>query len=149
MKRKSRFWEEKPLSRMTPDEWNSLCDGCGKCCLNKLEDEDTGDIHYTNVACRLLDLDHIRCTRFEERTRLVPDCTVLTSGNLSSLGWLPTTCAYRLIFEGKPLPTWHHLISGSAESIHEVGRSIRGKCISERVAGNFENHLIDIEKLDG
>lgn len=148
MKNTRRFWETKSLSQMTPDEWGSLCDGCGKCCLHKLEDAETGDIHYTEVACRLLDLDCIRCTRYGQRTRWVPDCTVLTPGNLASLGWLPETCAYRLVAAGRPLPRWHHLISGSGDSIHAAGKSILGKCLSEREAGDLEDHLIDIKTID-
>lgn len=116
---------------MSAEEWESLCDGCGLCCLHKLQDEDTGEIFYTDVACRLLDLDCCRCTRYADRHRLVADCVRLTKDNLDELEWMPETCAYRRIYEGKPLPAWHRLITGDAESVHRAGASIKGRAVGE------------------
>lgn len=139
------FWKEKSLAEMTPAEWESLCDGCGRCCLHKLEDEDTGDVVYTNVACRLLDTERCRCTRYAERKRLVPDCVVLTPRNLADLPWMPGTCAYRLLFEGRDLPWWHPLVSGDPGTVREAGISMSGRTISERNAGDLEDHVIALE----
>lgn len=139
----TRFWETKPLSELTPDEWESLCDGCGKCCLHKLEDEDTGEIAYTNVACRLLDIGTCRCSAYEQRHRLVPDCVKITPDNIREHAWLPQTCAYRLLAEGKPLAWWHPLVSGNPETVHEAGISVRGRSVSERRAGDLEDHVVD------
>ncbi len=116
---------------MSPAEWESLCDGCAQCCLAKIEDIDTGDVHYTDVVCRYLDTEKCRCTAYSERTKLVPDCVKLTPDNLGQLRWMPETCAYRLLYEGKPLPDWHPLVSGSESSVHDAGVSVRGRCISE------------------
>lgn len=137
------FWIEKSLEEMNAEEWESLCDGCGRCCLLKLQDFDTGEVSYTSVACRLLDLDKCQCTRYTERRRLVPDCVKLTPGNISDLKWMPSTCAYRLLYEGKPLEPWHPLVSGSSQSVHEAGISIRHRAISEREAGDIENYILD------
>jgi uncharacterized cysteine cluster protein YcgN (CxxCxxCC family) len=137
------FWKTKALSRLTPEEWESLCDGCGKCCLEKLEDEDTGEIAFTEVACRLLDLESCRCRNYVERRRFVPDCMPLTPRNVRTLHWMPSTCAYRLMVEGKDLPDWHPLISGDPDSVHEAGQSVRGRAISEKDAGDLEDHVVD------
>lgn len=135
------FWEIKSLSDMTVDEWEALCDGCGKCCLHKLEDLNTHKVHYTHVACRLLDTKTIHCTNYVRRKHLVPDCLQLSPDNITLYKWLPKTCAYRLLAEGKPLYNWHPLISGRSETVHEAGISVKGKCISEREAGDLQNHL--------
>ncbi|MDE3121331.1 MAG: YcgN family cysteine cluster protein [Paracoccaceae bacterium] len=126
-----RFWE-KPLTSLTPREWEALCDGCGKCCLNKLEDEETAEIAFTRVACRLLDGETCRCAQYEIRKQFVPECVVLTPGNIGDIAyWMPVTCAYRLRFEGKPLYDWHPLISGSPDSVHEAGISVKGWTVPE------------------
>lgn len=141
----SRFWEEKPLAAMTRDEWESLCDGCGKCCLHKLEDEETGEVFPTNVACRLLDRRSAQCKDYRNRRSFVPDCVRLTPAKLKRIDWLPASCAYRLVEAGQPLPAWHHLVSGSRETIHEAKASVRGWTISEDDAGELEYHVIERE----
>jgi uncharacterized cysteine cluster protein YcgN (CxxCxxCC family) len=125
------FWKTKTLEEMTPSEWESLCDGCGRCCLHKFEDIDTGEILYTNVACKLLDMKRIRCTEYQERSRLVPTCLTLNPDLARQLRWMPKTCAYRLLAEGRDLEWWHPLVSGDPNVVHEVGISIRGQAISE------------------
>ena len=139
-----KFWE-KPLAALDRGEWEALCDGCGKCCLHKVEDEDTGEIHPTNVACRLLDRHSGRCANYRGRRAYVPDCVRLTAGGVSRLQWLPSTCAYRLRSEGKPLPDWHHLISGDPEAVHRAGVSVRGWTVGEDEAGELEHHLVERE----
>lgn len=137
------FWEEKPLAKMNQQEWESLCDGCGKCCLHKLEDEDTGEIHHTDVACRFLDPETIQCGKYLTRQRYVGNCVVMSADLLHKLPWMPSTCAYRLLYEGKPLADWHPLISGDPKSVVAAGQSIKGRSVDERVAGDFEDHLVD------
>ncbi len=137
-----RFWE-KPIETLDRGEWEALCDGCGKCCMHKIEDEDTGRIHDTNVACRLLDLETARCSDYRRRRFLVPDCIRLSRAKIDRFPWLPETCAYRLRAEGQPLFDWHYLISGSRESVHEAGISIRGRAISESVAGPLDTHVLE------
>jgi len=127
-----RFWERKPLRQLNPREWEALCDGCGKCCLNKLEDEDTGEVDLTCVACRLLDNETCRCAQYEIRHQFVPECIVLRPENIDEHAyWMPQTCAYRLLWEGKPLFDWHPLISGTAESVHSAGVSVRNRTVPE------------------
>ncbi len=137
------FWKEKSLADMSRTEWESLCDGCGKCCLHKLEDEDTGEIHHTNVACRFLDPEKTTCSKYLTRQRYVGNCVVMSPELLSTLPWMPSTCAYRLLHEGKDLYDWHPLISGESDSVHKAGQSVRGKSVDERVAGDFEDHLVE------
>jgi len=139
----ARFWETKSLEAMNRAEWEALCDGCGKCCLHKLEDEETGELFPTNIACRLLDRRTGRCSDYKHRHAYVPECVRLTPAKLCQLDWLPSTCAYRLLAEGESLPEWHPLITGDAESVHRAGESVRGWTISEDDAGDFENHLVD------
>jgi len=136
------FWKAKRLDEMTRDEWESLCDGCAKCCLAKLEDEDTGEIAYTNVACRLLDLGTCRCTKYPVRSKYVPDCITLTPGNIAELRWMPSTCAYRLIAEGKDLPSWHPLVSGDPDSVHKRGLSVRGRAVPEDDVLDLEDFIV-------
>lgn len=138
------FWE-KPLRELSRPEWESLCDGCGKCCLHKMEDETTGAIYPTNVTCKLLDRHSCRCSNYRERKAFVPDCVRLTAELAGKLSWLPSTCAYRLRSEGKPLPDWHHLVSGDPEAVHRAGMSVRGWTISETDAGDLEHHLTERE----
>lgn len=126
------FWRTKRLDEMNSAEWESLCDGCGRCCLKKLEDEDSGHIVYTDVACRLLDRTRCRCKRYAKRTELVADCVRLEPGLTREFDWLPTTCAYRRLAEGKPLEWWHPLVSGDPESVHRAGISVRGRTFAER-----------------
>lgn len=137
------FWRAKTLAEMSRTEWESLCDGCGKCCLHKLR-EKSGALKLTNVACRLLDTDSCRCTNYPRRKALVPDCVVLTPASLPGIDWLPSTCAYRLAQDGKDLPDWHPLVSGEEASVHTAGISMGGRCISERDAGPLEDHVIPI-----
>jgi uncharacterized protein len=139
---RARFWEE-PIESLNREEWEALCDGCGKCCLHKLEDERTGRLHATNVACRLLDRTSCRCSNYKLRRVFVPDCVRLDAAKMREIDWLPKTCAYRLRGEGKPLADWHYLVSGSRETVHEAGISVRGWTISEDDAGDLDHHLVD------
>ncbi len=140
-----RFWETKSLPEMSQQEWEALCDGCGRCCLNKLEDEETGAIFWTNVACRLLDGETCRCRDYSRRHARVPDCLRLTPESVPELAWLPPTCAYRLVGEGKDLYWWHPLVSGDPEDVHRAGISVRGRVVPEtRVEEeDLEDHIVD------
>jgi hypothetical protein len=126
------FWKRKSLAEMNADEWESLCDSCGLCCMHKLEDEDTGEVLYTNLACKLLDIESCRCTDYANRAKRVSDCLVLSPGSTEAFEWLPASCAYRLLAHGKELPEWHPLITGNPDSAHEAGISVRGKVVSEK-----------------
>lgn len=127
-----RFWERFPMEELPRHEWEALCDGCGKCCLLKLEDAETGAIEYTNVSCRLLENDTCRCGNYALRKQIVKDCVVIRPDNIERvLNWIPLTCAYRLVYDGQPLPDWHPLISGKADSVHEAGISLVGRMIPE------------------
>jgi uncharacterized cysteine cluster protein YcgN (CxxCxxCC family) len=138
-----RFWEDIPLDKLDRGQWEALCDGCGKCCLHKLEDEETGELFATNVACRLLDRRTAQCSDYRHRRAYVPDCVRLTPGNVSSIDWLPSTCAYRLRAEGRPLPDWHYLVCGDREAVKRAGESVSGWTISEDDAGELEHHMVD------
>ena len=138
------FWEL-PLGELNRVEWESLCDGCGHCCLHKLEDEETGEIAGTNVACKLLDTETARCTDYRHRKAYVPDCLRLTLTLVDTVPWLPGTCAYRLRAEGRPLPEWHPLLTGSREAMIAAGACVAGKVVSERDAGPLEHHVVEWE----
>lgn len=138
-----KFWESKTLAKMTAEEWESLCDNCGKCCLIKLEDEDTGEIAFTSVVCDLIDLDTCRCTRYSERCSLVPECIDLKQHDFAEYNWLPSTCAYRLLTDGEPLPNWHPLNSGTPESVKDAGVSIASYAIKESQVNDPEDHIIE------
>ncbi len=137
------FWKKKVLTEMSRAEWESLCDGCGKCCLNKLEDDESGEVRYTNVACRLLDLHSCQCVSYDDRKRYVPDCQTLSPKNIHKFYWLPKTCAYRLLAEGNDLPWWHPLISGDAETVHQALVSVRGRAVSERNVEDLEDYVVN------
>lgn len=136
-----KFWEM-PLESLNRAEWEALCDGCGQCCLHKVEDADTGDYYRTNVACKLLDLKTARCSDYRYRRAYVPDCMRLTLRNVDSFDWLPETCAYRRRAQGKPLPDWHYLICGDREAVHRSDATVIGRVISETDAGPIENHIV-------
>ena len=137
------FWKTTPLDRMTAAQWESLCDGCGRCCLHKLRDEDTEELSFTNVSCRLLDTTTCRCRKYETRRKFVPDCVSLTPTTLKDIDWLPPSCAYRLVAEGKDLAWWHPLVSGNPETVHSAGVSVRGRALDERRAGLLDHHIVD------
>jgi uncharacterized cysteine cluster protein YcgN (CxxCxxCC family) len=139
---RDRFWEL-PLAELAREEWEALCDGCGRCCLHKLEDEDTGAIAHTNVACKLLDTRTALCGDYRHRKAFVPDCLRLTPRLVAQISWLPDSCAYRLRADGEALPEWHYLLSGDRRTVHESGPGVAGRVISETVAGPLEQHVID------
>ncbi len=141
------FWEAKSLDELDATEWEALCDGCGKCCLHKLEDADTLELHFTNVACRLLDLENCRCGDYKARTRHVPDCMVLNAAQVEKIDWLPETCAYYLRAADRPLPDWHPLVSGDPDSVHRDGQSVRGWCVTEEESGDLWGHLVPLGRI--
>jgi uncharacterized cysteine cluster protein YcgN (CxxCxxCC family) len=142
-KEKLPFWKTKTLEQMTSKEWESLCDGCGKCCTYKLEYEETGELAQTNVACRLFDGNSCRCSDYKDRKKVVPDCILLTPKVVRKMNWLPNTCAYRLVMQNKDLYWWHPLISGDPETVHQAGVSARGRVINELDAGPLEHHVVE------
>ena len=139
------FWKTKSLAELNDSEWESLCDGCGRCCLVKLEDEDDGTIYFTDIGCRLLDSASCRCGDYANRTARVHDCVRLTADNLAELNWLPPTCAYRLVAAGRDLYWWHPLVSGDADTVHAAGISVRGRTISEIGLSDaeLEDHVVE------
>jgi uncharacterized cysteine cluster protein YcgN (CxxCxxCC family) len=139
------FWRRKSMAEMSPREWESLCDGCGKCCVLKLEDEDTGELFHTDVTCKLLDLHTCRCSRYAERQKFVPDCVKLSPDNVGSLHFMPSTCAYRLLAAGEDLPWWHPLVSGRRDTVHKAGISVRHRVISEEEIdeADLPNRIVD------
>lgn len=140
------FWKHKPLKSLTSEEWEALCDGCGKCCLNKLEDEDTGEVALTRIACRLLDDQSCKCGQYPIRHQFIPDCIVLKPSNIDENAyWMPKTCAYRLLWSGQPLFDWHPLISGNPETVHTANISVRGLTLSEFDINeeDWEDHIIE------
>ena len=139
---RDRFWEL-DLGELSRAEWEALCDGCGKCCLHKLEDADTGAIEETNVACKLLDTGTARCSDYRNRKAYVPDCLRLTPRLVREVSWLPASCAYRRRAEGKPIPAWHHLLTGDRRAMMEQGHSVAGRVVSEVDAGPLEHHIVD------
>ena len=142
------FWRRKALSEMTVKEWESLCDGCGKCCLIKLEDADNGELFFTDVACHLLDLKSCRCGNYENRQKLVDDCVVLTPQTIDEAHFMPSTCAYRLLAEGKDLYWWHHLVCGDFDTVHRASISVQGRAVSEKKVPDqaLEDHIVDWPK---
>jgi uncharacterized cysteine cluster protein YcgN (CxxCxxCC family) len=143
---RKQFWETVPLAKMSPEEWEALCDGCGRCCLNKLEDPDTGEVALTRVACRLLDNETCQCGQYDIRKTLVPECIVLTPNTIKDVAyWLPNTCAYKLLSDGKPLYDWHPLISGTADTVHGAGVSVQGWTVPEFEVPEeeWEDHIIE------
>jgi uncharacterized cysteine cluster protein YcgN (CxxCxxCC family) len=143
---KHRFWETTPLHQMTPEEWEALCDGCGRCCLNKLEDIDTDELIFTRVACRLFDDTTCRCANYTERKKIVPECVVLTPENLNEIAyWMPDTCAYRLLHQGNRLPEWHPLVTGDPHSTHKAGISMLDRTVSEHMVPveDWEDYPLD------
>ncbi|EBI0222938.1 YcgN family cysteine cluster protein [Salmonella enterica] len=137
------FWQRKTLDEMTDAEWESLCDGCGQCCLHKLMDEDTDEIYFTNVACRQLNIKTCQCRHYERRFEFEPDCIKLTRENLPDFEWLPMTCAYRLLAEGKLLPTWHPLLTGSKAAMHGERISVRHIAVKESEVRDWQDHILN------
>jgi uncharacterized protein len=142
VRKKKNFWEYKKLDEMTHIEWELLCDHCGMCCLHKIKDEEMGEIHYTCVACRFLDITHCKCRNYPTRQEVQPDCITLTPGTVKDYPWLPASCAYRLLAEGNPLPPWHHLLTNQPDSIHKAQRSAAHFAVPECDVNYLEDYLI-------
>ncbi len=142
------YWRHTPLDQMSTDEWERLCDGCGKCCVIKLEDYDDGTIYYTDIGCTLLDGSTCSCTNYPKRKSIVPDCVILSPSNLDALPWMPQTCAYRLLHEGKDLPNWHPLVTGDPSTTHTSGHSVMGKIFTEGdiAEDDYPDHIKDWDK---
>lgn len=137
------FWQDVPLEQLDRGQWEALCDGCGKCCVHKLEDEETGELLATNVSCKLLDRASAQCSNYRHRHAFVEECVRLSRDNVHEIDWLPSTCAYRLRRAGEQLPRWHYLVCGDREAVHRAGESVRGWTVSEVDAGELENHIVD------
>jgi len=140
----SEWWNDTPLAQLDARQWEALCDGCARCCLHKLEDADSGEVYYTRVRCRHLVEETCQCSDYPRRSQMVPDCIQLEPGNVDALDWLPHTCAYRLRAHGMPLPDWHYLVSGSRDTVHEAGISIRGQAISDEYVhpDGYDEHIV-------
>lgn len=145
MSRRLPFWKAKALNEMTDTEWESLCDGCGKCCLFKVEDTETGQVHYTDIACRMLNLDTCRCKIYEHRFEVIKDCLLLTYEKLQEIDWLPESCAYRRLNESKDLPSWHPLVSGNPDTVRHAGISVCGRAVPELSVDliTIDDHVVD------
>ncbi len=143
MKAPKPFWKTKSLGEMSKAEWESLCDGCGRCCLHKLRYDDTGALAFTNVACRLLDANTCQCKKYPTRQQYVPDCVSLTPESLSEIDWLPPSCAYVRVAKGQDLAWWHPLVSGDPTTVHSAGVSVAGRAVDERYAGPLEHHIVE------
>ncbi|MBT3197171.1 MAG: YcgN family cysteine cluster protein [Gammaproteobacteria bacterium] len=141
---RDRFWERFTLQQLTPKEWEALCDGCARCCLQKLEDEDSGEVYYTSIACNRLNLELCRCSDYPNRNAHVPNCVHLTPERTAEFHWLPSSCGYRRLHEGQPLADWHPLITGSADTVHDAGVSIRSFAMLERGDEVLEDYLIGV-----
>ena len=144
----TKFWETKSLAQMSQREWESLCDGCARCCMIKLQDEDTDEVHYTSIVCNLLDQDGCQCTAYGQRHARVENCVVLTIDRISDFHWLPKSCAYRTLAEGRPLEWWHPLVSGSAQTVHQAEISVQGKVIAESEVDEADEQEMIIRWVD-
>lgn len=141
------FWETKTLEQMTHEEWESVCDGCGKCCLEKVVFEDDGELAFTNIACKLLDPVTCRCRHYENRQAFVSECVQIRPQDIKDIYWLPKTCAYRLLNEGKPLPKWHPLITGDPTSVHAAKMSASGRTVPPKPEEEFQDYIVEWDDL--
>lgn len=137
------FWREVSLAEMNQEQWEAVCDGCGQCCLHKLQDEDTDEVYFTDVACRLLDLQSCQCGDYSNRQKHVPDCIQLTVRDLPYFDWLPQTCSYRLLAAGYDLPKWHYLVCGDPDAVHKAGVSVQGRCVNEKEVDDLDAHIVN------